>query len=442
MMKYLRWTIAAVLVLLFTAGLPLAASAEELEERVGALESALEKLTKGPGIAVGDWRFIPFGYVKVDAVYDDSRAFNGNFIAWVLQETDNPTNLAAQATPGDDEFSLTANQSRFDLKIIAPKYGDVETYGLFEIDFYGGLIDRQNPITIQGGPENRPQVLVRHAFIEMKKGTWGLLLGQTHDPISLQVADTWNYFVCWMAGNPGYRRPQIRFMKDVPLPDGSKIALWAGVMRTVEDIGWVHAGEDTGWPTTFARITYHKPLLGKELMFSVNGHYGHEDVQLVDAAGKNPAGQPGREISSWSGNVELIVPLPYGLWIKGEAFVGRTLGTHFAGIGQSFNPDTLKGIRAYGGWGQLGWIASPKLRFHVGGSVDNPLNEDLITSTASANRFNANRSLNRLFFANFMYNLTPAVLTGYEITHALTQYSDGAGNGDDLRHQVSFMFKF
>ncbi len=440
--RWIVWPSAAVVMLsgLLLGGALRPALAEELSERVEKLEAQLEEMRKEPGFTIGGFRFLPYGYIKVDAVYDDSRAFNGDFIAWVLQETDNPTDLRFQSKPDNDEFSLTANQTRLDLKVIAPKYGEVETYGLVEVDFYGNLINRSG-ISELGGPENRPSILVRHAFVEMKRGTWGLLLGQTHDPISYQVADTWNYFVCWLAGNPGYRRPQIRITKDIPLPGGSKIALWGGVMRTIEDLKFTRSGEQVGWPTTFARVAYHRPMLGKEFLLAAGGHYGHEEVQSSPSTQVGPTTRS-REISSWSGNLELIVPMPYGLWFKGEAFIARTFGSYFAGIGQSFNPLTLKGIRTYGGWGQLGWVASEKLRLHLGATVDNPFNEDLITDGTNPDRFSANRSLNRAFYGNFMYNLTPALIVGYEISQWLTLYSDGNGNGTDLRHQFSAMYKF
>ncbi len=428
--------LAAVLSLSLVLGGALRpALAEDISERVGKLETKVQEMEKQPGLSVGGFRFIPYGYVKVDAAYDDSKVNNGDFIAWVLQETNSPTNLVTQSEPGNDAFSLTGNQSRLDLKVIAPKHNDIETYGLFEIDFYGDLINKLG-LSATGGPENRPGVLVRHAFIEMKKGTWGLLVGQTFDPISLQVPDTWNYFVCWMAGNPGYRRPQVRIMKDLPITEKSKVSVWAGVMRTIEDTGWIQGGEESGWPTTWARITYTQPLLGKELLISINGHYGQEEARNSAVSGTTVStfsqGTLRREVSSYSGNLELIVPLPYGFWLKGEGFYGKTLGTYFAGIGQSFNTTTLEGIRAWGGWGQLGWIASPSLRFHVGASVDNPKNDDLAVG---------GRSLNRFYYANFMYNVTPAVLTGYEITQAMTQYKQQP-NGTDLRHQVSVMYKF
>jgi hypothetical protein len=196
-------------------------------------------------------------------------------------------------------------------------------------------------------------------------------------------------------------------------------------------------------------------MLGKEFMLSVNGHYGKEEARNSTVSATATAGTLREEFTSWSGNVELILPLPYGFWIKGEGFYGSMLGTYYAGIGQSITSvatagsERLNAVHSWGGWGQLGWVASPSLRFHVGASIDNPRNSDLLPTTVDTNPASSTfgkllpggRSLNRIFYANFMYNITPAVLTGYEITHAMTQYNEGP-NGDDLRHQVSVMFKF
>jgi hypothetical protein len=185
-------------------------------------------------------------------------------------------------------------------------------------------------------------------------------------------------------------------------------------------------------------------MLGKELLLSVNGHYGKEEVRNSTVTTSATAGTLREELTSWSGNVELVVPLPYGFWLKGEGFYGSMLGIYFAGIGQSFTTraDDLVPVHTWGGWGQLGWVASPKLRFHLGASIDNPRNSDLnSTSVVAGNVVPGGRSLNRFYYANFMYNVTPAVLAGYEVTQAMTQYLDGP-NGDDLRHQVSVMYKF
>jgi len=432
--------------LLLVAG-PRPAAAEELADRVAKLEAQVEKQTKGPGIAIGDWRFLPYGYIKVDAVYDDSRVYNGDFLAWVLQEVPLRTNVlsyTSQANKNQHEFSLTANQTRLDLKVIAPKYGNWESYGLFEIDFYGQLTNNT-----LGTFDNKPAILVRHAFIELRNGTWGILAGQTSDPISLQVEDTWNYFVGWMAGNPGYRRPQIRVIKDIPLPDGSKVSAWIGAMRTLEATGLPTGGEEAGFPTGFARLAYTRPFLGKELLLAVDGHFGRERADNLSGTTAETALE--RNVKSYSGNVEFIVPLPVGFWLKGEAYYGETMGSYFGGIGQSISimntitglaasPNDILGVRVAGGWAQLGWVAIPdKLRFHVGGSVD-----DVLKSTIPGQSgFTAvgGRSLNRQFYGNFMYNITPAITTGYEIMHDMTQYKNGP-NGLDLRHQVSMMYKF
>ena len=69
----------------------------DLATRVGQLEKQVEELkpAKGKGIKIGDFTFIPYGYIKVDAAYDSSRAFNGDFIAWALEPV---ANAASQST--------------------------------------------------------------------------------------------------------------------------------------------------------------------------------------------------------------------------------------------------------------------------------------------------------------------------------------------------------
>ncbi|MHC4061247.1 MAG: hypothetical protein ACYSR6_06515 [Planctomycetota bacterium] len=49
-----------------------------------------------------------YGYVKLDAAYDTSRVDTGNFARWVESETTNKD---------DDQFNMTANQTKLGLKI-------------------------------------------------------------------------------------------------------------------------------------------------------------------------------------------------------------------------------------------------------------------------------------------------------------------------------------
>ena len=70
-----------------------------------------------------------YGYLKLDAAYDTSRTDDGNFAKWVEREN---------ANRDDDQFNMTANQSRFGLNITGPDNGVMRTSGRAEVDFYGG----------------------------------------------------------------------------------------------------------------------------------------------------------------------------------------------------------------------------------------------------------------------------------------------------------------
>jgi len=160
---------------------------EEDKARVKSIEGKVEKVEKKAEEAatrvLSGFRFKPYGYIKLDAVYDDSRTNYGNFILYVPDESKNDNN---------NEFNMTARQTRIGLDILAPESSDWEAKGRIEIDFYGDGTAKH---------ENKAEPLLRHAFLEVKKGQFSLLAGQTFDLISPLVPDVLNYTVGWAGGN-------------------------------------------------------------------------------------------------------------------------------------------------------------------------------------------------------------------------------------------------
>jgi hypothetical protein len=147
-----------------------------------------------------------YGYIKLDAAYDNARVAIGDYAKWV------EPNVPAQ---NSHEFNLTANQTRLGLKIKGPEMKDLQTRGLVEIDFYGG------------GAENKPNPMMRHAYLA---AYWpdlrlDVLAGQTADTISPLTMPTLNYTVGWWQGNIGYRRPQLRVTETAKQPTKSKARL-------------------------------------------------------------------------------------------------------------------------------------------------------------------------------------------------------------------------
>ncbi|MCX7888076.1 MAG: hypothetical protein N3B01_12600, partial [Verrucomicrobiae bacterium] len=153
---------------------------------------------KKPVLAGIDMEF--YGYVKLDAAHDSAPVSVGNYARWVESRSGREIH---------DEFSMTANQTRLGLRLKGPESKPVETAGLIEVDFYGG------------GGENRPNPMMRHAYLTAYWPQWefGLLAGQTLDTISPLWLPTLNYTVGWWQGNIGYRRPQLRLTKSFKLGD-------------------------------------------------------------------------------------------------------------------------------------------------------------------------------------------------------------------------------
>ena len=135
---------------------------EEEKARVDKLE---HKVDKSSNELLHSFKFKPYGFIKLDASYDDSRSFPGNFILYVPNES---------VHKDDNEFNMTARQTRLGLDIIAPEIYDWKAWGRVEMDFYGDGTSH----------ENKGSILLRHAFVNLEKGNFSLLAGQTSDLIS------------------------------------------------------------------------------------------------------------------------------------------------------------------------------------------------------------------------------------------------------------------
>ncbi len=234
-----------------------------------------------------------YGIIKADASYDSSRTNPGNYVVYVDSE---------ETRHNDDEFNLTANQTRLGMRISGPATETFKTSGLIEFDFYGNYAS-----------ENKAKIQMRHAYmvLDWPVSQFSILAGQTSDIISPLVPNTLNYTVLWDAGNVGYRRPQIRFTKGIPLGEKASLKLEGGFARTIgrTDLTGSETGEDAGFPTGQARVSMTFPFFGpKPTTIGVSGHWGREEYDL-DNTGRNldfenPVHQPGRDTT--------CVPLAHG----------------------------------------------------------------------------------------------------------------------------------
>lgn len=266
----------------------------DLQDRVGQLEEEIAVLKAGTETDDAQkkrlWSSLDIqfcGYVKTEASCDDSRTTAGNFVVWVDSEATNNN---------DDEFNLTANQTRMGFNIVGPTSDTMKTSGKIEWDFYGNYAS-----------ENKSKIQLRHAFMTLDRPEdhFSILAGQTSDVFSPLVPTTLNYTVLWNAGNIGYRRPQIRATKTMQYDKTATLQFQGAIARTIgqTDPTGSESGEDAGFPTLQGRISLTTPLGGpKPTTIGVSGHWGQEEYDL-DATGRN------EDFDSWPINLDITHPI-------------------------------------------------------------------------------------------------------------------------------------
>ena len=398
----------------------------KLQQKISQLDKELNDLKKAIMQSDSTTSLVPkpvwssldiqlYGRLKLDSAYDSSRIDNGNYAKWVGSESTNDK---------DDQFNMTANETRLGMMITGPDDGDMKASGRVEVDFYGG------------GDENKSRLMMRHAYLKLDwpEKHFNVIAGQTSDVISPLVPSTLNYSVCWWTGNIGYRRPQIRLTKEMNIKENVDLKLEGALARTIgrsDAIAGTDSGEDAGSPTLQGRVSVTLPLLNdRQATVGLSGHWGKEEYDL-NSTGRNT------EFDSWSLNMDLDQPVSEKVAIKAEIFTGENLNAYLGGIGQGVivdanQPIYYKEIGSSGGWIAASLGPWKNKRFNVGIAVD-----DVDSSDINA----GDRTLNRSVFGNMICALDKQTDIGFELSHWRTEYK-GSGDAESLRAQLSFIYKF
>jgi hypothetical protein len=400
---------------------------ETLEKQVEELQAAAKQAPPQAAASESEkkplWSDVDiqfYGFIKGDAAYDTSRVTTGNYVVWVNSEATNDN---------DDEFNLTANETRLGFNFAGPKTASMETSGKVEFDFYGNFAD-----------ENKAKIQMRHAYAQIywPDSRFGILAGQTWDVISPLNPPTLNYTVLWDVGNIGYRRPQVRLTKDFPLDDKMVLQVQGAAVRTIGtnlavDGTTSETGEDAGFPTLQGRLGLTFPWCpAGPTQAGISGHWGKEEFD-VDVFGRNI------DVDTWSINLDLMQPIARKVLFKGELFKGEDLATYFGGIGQGVTITRIGGaivevepIDAQGGWFAFTLGPWEKWTFNTGAGLDEVDADDVIPG---------DRTRNRTIFGNVLYAVNKHVNVGLELSYWRTEYR-GPGDADDVRAQTSLIYRF
>ncbi|HUW30774.1 MAG TPA: hypothetical protein VM223_04115 [Planctomycetota bacterium] len=356
-----------------------------------------------------------YGFIKLDASYDTAHVRPGNYAYWVDSEATNKH---------DNEFNMTANETRLGLSISGPQVGEAMTSGRFEMDFYGG------------GPENKSNPMLRLAYVKLDWPDYdfSVLAGQNWDIISPLAPSSINYIVNGFAGNIGYRRPQVRVSQAIEVNETSKVLFEGGLFRTIGDVpytGGKDSGEDSGFPTLQGRMAITCPVLTeKPTTIGFSGHWGREEYDI-------PPGTTGDDVvfNTWSGNVDLTMPIAGPLSIRGEGYMGENLDSYVGGIGYGVNPAAGREIGVKGGWMCVSIVPNQSWEFNVGSGFEDNDKNDMVGMSASS------RTRNRNFFGNVLYNISKAAQVGVELSQWKTDYK-GTAPGRAVRVESAIKYKF
>lgn len=351
-----------------------------------------------------------YGYVKLDSAYDTGQVYPGNYAMYVQPP------LAGRDER--EQFNITANATRLGLNLKTQGSGSAVTSGRIEVDFFGG------------GAENKPNPMMRHAYLQVEWPTEGLALlaGQTWDVISPLNMPTVNYPVGWYAGNIGFRHPQLRLTKDFRLDGGSSIQLQGALVRTMGHLaGERNTGVDAGFPTVQGRVAYSfPPGAGGKATLGFSGHWGEE--RYLSATPE----QPDLRFRSWSANADLKVPMGKRVTLQAEAFTGRDLDSYLGGSNEAIRLDTKTATASAGGWLALSIVGTEKITWNLGASVDDPRNSELSLGS---------RARNSSVFANGLFTIAPSAQVQAELSYWTTDYL-GKPTARAFRAQLSFQYSF
>jgi hypothetical protein len=362
----------------------------------------------------GDYTITPYGYLWGNSVFSTERTSPGSYTLFVQSASTQP----------ESEFIVDARNTRLGFDVLGPRilpcFGGLETGGKVEIDFQNSVLSTENKATI----------LLRHAYAEAKNEDCRILVGQTWDVISPLCPGMLMYSVGWDGGNIGYRRAQFRYERYLTFSDVSLVTVQSSINQNVFPDSIANAtGEPSNWPIIEGRVAWtvgHRGQGCLPITVGLSGHIGDEEFDSTIAGRDN-------ERRTWSGNIDVRVPLTERLGIQGECYVGENLDSFLGGIGQGIDPLTLNTIRDSGGWVEVWYDWTCRLHSHVGYSLDDPNNHDLTVATE--------KSYNQFYFGNLIYDVTKNLLIGVEVSSWKTIYV-GQQPGDSVRSEFVVKYGF
>lgn len=351
----------------------------------------------------GGGELTPYGFVRFDAVIDDSKLSHHQYPNWVLSEP--------PGAEGNGNLTIHPRLTRLGAKLAPVDLGeDSEISGVIETDF-------QN-----GGSESRQILRLRKAYFNLRKGDWHFLAGQTWDLISPLFPAANNDGMMWNTGNLGDRHPQARLTWKPGTGVSAAVALGqtGAVDKQDLDKNGVLDGSEAAMPFVQARVGIERKMLKA-------GAWAHRATEetATPVAGST-------SFTSTVVGVDFSVSPAGNLAVEGEAWTGSNLSDIRGGIGQGVNKETGEEIASSGGWVHLLVKPAEGWKLYAGAMMDTP-DEEAVPEEG--------RTSNQAFYVVNRYRPWKSFQAAVEYINWTTEYKgphDGTANRVDMHFTYNF----
>lgn len=313
-------------------------------------------------------------------------------------------------------FDLAARQSSFGGSFSGPEFGGFTPGG-----FFLAYIQNDNLTSDAYG------LLPFQAYGDLKSEHWRFAAGLQSDvfnPVSPTMIPLIGLFD---SGNSGSFRGQIRlehlFKPSDEFQLTTIVALSKPTATVVTGSNSINSRitESNGWPNIEGRIAAgigeEDELAGgrkwRPVTWGVSGLIGQlRNASIALNPDPNDPFFRRATINVWGLGTDLTAAITSRLGVRGELFLGQSLGEYNAMIGQTFGSNR-QAIRGAGGFGEVFYYFTDSLHVHTGYGIDAPVIRDLAADQIARNQ---------TFYANAFWDITKAFQVSFEVQYRKTDY--------------------
>jgi hypothetical protein len=327
--------------------------------------------------------------------------------------------MASGGLLSDRAFGGSLRQSQIGIDGFGPDLAGAHTSARVRLDFAGDTVEDANG-ALMG------QIRLRTATFRMDWENTSLVAGQDalfFAPLAPTSLASLAVPALSYSGNLWGWTPQVRVEHKIKLKNDSEIHLTAGILDQItgdyassgqERVpSW---GEQSGQPGFAAHIGWTKKIAAGTMGIGAGGYYGRQFWGFD------------RHVDSWTGAVDLQLPITSYLEFTAAYYRGRAVGGFGGGIAQSvlltgpfgLASSSVRGLDSQGGWAQI--TLKPRRDFKINGAFgqDNPFAWQVRAYPVVPSGYEEPLTKNQSWFVNGIYQFRSNILFSLEFRRFAT----------------------